>query len=128
MIENRETPKSPEIKSQELRLIVEALKIEWEEVFEFNGWKYVIYPSEEDYPEEHGAFWSADVTSGLGDRDIYVSLVNADQELIKRRLFHEVLECDLTRQGLDTDLAHKIAKKEEEKILGVRGIKNHEAL
>ena len=32
MIENKEQPKSPEVKSQELKAIVDALKIEWEEV------------------------------------------------------------------------------------------------
>ena len=118
MIENRERPWSPEVKSQELKLIIDSLKIDWEEVFEFNGWKYIIYPSTEDYPEEHGAWWSSNVTSGLGDRDIYVSINNPD--LIKKRVFHEVLECDLMKQGLDVKQAHDLAKSEEEKIWGER--------
>lgn len=117
-MENREIPKSPEVKSQELRSIVDSLAIEWEEVMKFNGWKYVIYPSDQDYPEEHGAWWSSNVTSGLGDRDIYVSI--NDPNLVRKRIFHEVLECDLMKQGLPVDEAHTLAQSEEEKIWGER--------
>jgi len=111
-------PTAPEIKSDELLQIVNGLKIKWLEVFEFDGVRFTLYPSEEEYSDEEGAFLSSAVTTGLSDYDLYVSTL--EPELIRRRIFHEVLEACLRSKDFDNQTAHEMALEEEEKMFGNR--------
>lgn len=113
-----------EINSEELLKTID--EIEWEEHYEFsyNGSDYILLldTEEEADPETGGAEYHQS-TATPGAWDIYI-LETLSGEERKRKLFHEILECNLKDQGIDHEMAHNTAKQEEEKTFGNRQEKN----
>lgn len=121
-MENREQPKTPEIKTNELLSVLE--NIQWESMYEFsyNGSNFllVLTTKEEvkEMIEEGGDAWHTTSTA-IDGRDIYI-FEGLSGEVRKRKLFHEILECNIYHQGFSMEEAHRIALAEEQKIFGQR--------
>lgn len=118
-MENLEKIKQPEINAETIINVIENLKFEDYEQFEYNGTNFLlIFDKEGESPQEvDGVEYFA--STKIDGFDIYL-LETLPKKEQKRRLFHEILECNLLGQGLDTRTAHEIATKNEQKIFGER--------
>lgn len=113
-MEKIEQFKNPEIYSQKLLQAIENVKWEEMEELEYNGTNFLLFfpdtTSESDGHQD--AVFHA---SSVADFDIYILSSLPIQEK-KRRLFHEVLESDLRKQGFNNNEAHAFVEAEEQKI------------
>ena len=108
---------SPE-KIKEVKEFSDKLKIKEYKPFIFDEIEcQIIFLGREDLDEDGDIWFSASNT--ISGYDIYI-FDELSEETKKRKLFHELLEIDLLKQGVDSDIAHNIAKTEEEKIFGER--------
>ncbi|MFA5050856.1 MAG: hypothetical protein WC499_01950 [Patescibacteria group bacterium] len=117
-MENKEKFKTPEIHSQELLKIIENVKWEEGEGIEYNGTTFLLFFSDETSESDgHQDAASYQSPSHITDFDIYL-LKSLSIEDKKRRLFHEILEADLRKQGFNYNEAHDLTKVEEQKTFG----------
>ncbi|MDP3948504.1 MAG: hypothetical protein Q8Q17_00990 [bacterium] len=117
-MENYEKTKVPEIRSKELLDFVNNLQLDDYMEFSFNGSNFLlVYTTEEDVEKDGEDAWHHTSTA-IDGSDIYI-LDTLPLEAKKRRLFHEILECNLADQGFSKE-AHKIAMDEEQKNFGNR--------
>jgi hypothetical protein len=121
-----EQERTPDIKMDELLRIIDEVKLLNSFEFSYNGSNYlIILVTQEDiinsieagdeYAEEN--FYSR--STEIAGWDLYIKDSIKDTER-KRVLFHEILETNLVDQGFETQEAHNIALKEEEKFFGSR--------
>lgn len=114
-----ETKRRPEIDIEELLAVSRG--VQWEYGYEFtynNSWfKLFLTEKAEDDPEYEDAWYHR--SSGDSRWAIYLN-ENLPGEERDRKIFHEILECNLFDQGFDIGEVHEIAKKEEEKVFGQR--------
>lgn len=121
MPRNIETPefnRRPEIADEKLReliSILDSLKFEEFEEFDFDGEKFLlqILPPSHLKKKEGGAwFHSSTYIEGI---DIYIVKKQAP-EMRKRQMFHEVVEARAKGMGFDQDIAHNYALEQEQKF------------
>src|SRR3989338_2880294 len=107
-MENFEKIRQPEINHDAILSVINNLSFEHYEQFQYNGVNFLlIFDKEEDSSKEiDGAEYFA--STAIDGFDIYL-LETLSREQKKRRIFHEILEIDLLRQGYDTKTAHRIA-------------------
>ncbi len=108
-----EKHKTPEIHSDELLQKIEQVKWEYMEKLEYNGINFLLFwPEKTSESDGHkDAVFHASI---VADFDIYILSSLPVQEK-KRRIFHEVLEASLRRQGYNNNEAHSFAEAEERK-------------
>jgi hypothetical protein len=113
-MEKMEKLKTPEIHPEELLQRIEQVKWEDMEGLEYNGINFLLFWPEKT-SESDGHRDAVFQASDVADFDIYIlsSLPVLEK---KRRLFHEVLEASLRRQGYNGNEAHSLAETEEQKI------------
>ena len=116
----KEIKKEPEIFKDEALRIVNGLKFEDFEDFSFHNINFlIILINKEDIGDssnQEEIFLSASTaTRGF---DIYM-LDALSVEDKKRRVFHEIIEADLRRQGFGEE-SHKLATKTEVEVFGER--------
>jgi len=113
-MENFEKTKSPEIKSEELLRFIDNLELDDYMEFSFNGSNLLlIFLDEEDVSHDGEDAWHSTSTA-IDGRDIYI-LKTLPPEIKKRKLFHEILECNIADQGFSVAEAHELTVKEEQK-------------
>lgn len=121
-IEKREQPRKPEIKIDELLSVLDS--IQWEPMYKFsyNGSNFLLLLTTEEeakeMTEEGGDAWHHTSTA-IDGRDLYM-LESLSGEERRKKLFHEILECNIRDQGFSLEEAHHIALEEEQKIFGQR--------
>ena len=118
MSDSCEPQKIPELQSEELLGIIDGMKIQDGEQFTFNGVSYYLCLLNQGEAEHGGedAFFNA--STYIHGYDIYI-LETLPPEERKRKLFHEILEANITG-NLPSEQAHEIALQEEERIFGKR--------
>lgn len=118
----QELKNSPDIKAEELLSVIDSLENGWHETFSYNGSDYLIIPLKEDEVEgdekKEDAWFHA--STEINGWDIYI-LGTLPKDIWRRKMFHEVLECNLISQG-HAEGAHGLALREEEKIFGPRKV------
>lgn len=116
-MEKIEQIQKPEINIDELKSTINNIK--WKDHYEFsyNGSKFLLLLDEEDEVDPVSGGAEHHQSTAISGWDIYIqkSLSGIERD---RRLFHEILECSLKDQGIDT--AHQITKELEEKEFGIR--------
>ena len=119
-MEQHEQLRRPEIKTQELISVIDSIKWEEDYEFSFNGSNFLLLLDTEDEsdPEVQGAEYHA--STSINGWDIYALETLAGEER-RRRLFHEILECNIKDQGFSHEIAHQTAFEEEQKKFGQRG-------
>lgn len=113
---------TPEIKTGELLKVVDGLSFEYGERFTFNESRYLLLlctQEEVDSGEPREEVFYSASTADPGGWDIYMleTLSESDK---KRRMFHEILECNLVDRGFQQKLSHELARKAEEETFGPR--------
>ena len=106
--------KTPDIHSEQLLQIIEQVKWEDMEELEYNGTNFLLFFSDKT-SESDGHSDAVFHASSIADFDIYILRSLSVQEK-KRRLFHEVIEANLRKQGFNNREAHALAEAEEKKI------------
>ena len=119
---NQKQTKIPEIKVDELLLTID--KIKWENGYEFsyNGTSYLLFlltPAEHEQNESHEEAEYFASTGGTNGWDIYL-LETLSTEKRRKKLFHEIAECNLRDQKFSNAEAHEIALQEEQNLFGKR--------
>jgi hypothetical protein len=114
--------KTPEIKVNELLSTID--NICWENGYEFsyNGTSYLLFlltPAEHEQNESHEEAEYFESTGGTDGWDIYL-LETLSDEKRRKKLFHEIAECNLRDQKFSNSEAHQIALQEEQKYFGKR--------
>lgn len=114
--------KIPEIKVDELLSTID--KIRWENGYEFsyNGTSYLLFlltPAEHEQNESNEEAEYFESTGGNDGWDIYL-LETLSEEKRRKKLFHEIAECNLRDQKFSNSEAHQIALQEEQKFFGKR--------
>jgi hypothetical protein len=113
-LESFESQRTPEIKSDELIALINRVKFESSNIYEFNGTVFNIIMFPEDGLDENNVdtwYATSEIVPGC---DIYI-LETLSLEEKKHRLFHEVLELNLRDQGMSQYQAHDLAKAEDQK-------------
>jgi len=114
----KEIPESEiKLKAEELFRFLDTLPFEHITEFSFNGTNFLLLlvDAEEIASGEAGQdaeYARSDEIDGW-DLNVFETLSG---EIRKRKLFHEILECNLRDRGYSLKDAHNIAKKEEERI------------
>lgn len=117
-MEKIEQIKKPEINTDELMSVIKEITWKERHEFSYNGSHFLLLldNEEETDPVSDGAEYSQ--STAIKGWDIYI-LNTLSGEARDRRLFHEILECNLKDQGF-FDKAHDLALEEEEKVFGQR--------
>lgn len=110
--------KTPDIHSKQLLRTIERVRWEDMEELEYNGTSFLLFFPEET-SESDGHRDAVFHVSSVADFDIYILSSLPIQEK-KRRLFHEVVEADLRKQGLNNEESHAIAEEEEQRIFSAQ--------
>jgi len=117
-MEKMELNHKPEIDEKELNKllsIIDSLKFEDYEEFEFNGQKFLLQILPVSHlKEEEGGAWFAGSTHIKGI-DIYIVKEQPIKER-KRRMFHEVIEANAKYKGFDQATANQYAAEQEFKF------------
>lgn len=120
-MKKQERIRIPEIKVDELLSTIDNIR--WENGFEFlyNGTHFLLFlltPAEHEQNEsnEDAEYFES---TGKDGWDIYI-LETLSAEKKRKKLFHEIAECNLRDQEFSNSEAHKIALEEEQKIFGQR--------
>jgi len=120
MLENIKTPK---ILKEEALEVVNTISFEELEEFNYDGTNFLLMTFTQEELEQNpenereDVFFSA--STEIDGWDIYI-LDSLSVEEKKRRIFHEIIECDLISQGFETN-AHTKARQVEEEVFGKRG-------
>jgi hypothetical protein len=114
--------KIPEIKVDELLSTIDNIR--WENGYEFsyNGTSYLLFlltPAEHEQNESNEEAEYFESTGGKDGWDIYL-LETLSEEKRRKKLFHEIAECNLRDQKFSNSEAHQIALQEEQKFFGKR--------
>lgn len=120
-MKNQRHNKEPEIRVDELLATIDNIR--WENGFEFsyNGTSFLLFlltPAEHEQNEsnEEAEYFES---TGKDGWDIYF-LETLSAEKRRKKLFHEIVECNLRDQKFSNSEAHQIALNEEQKIFGKR--------
>jgi len=118
--------RQPELKTEELLRLLKDIKWEYGSIFNFNGIPFQIIITNVDeladdktgekYGEPAEFYESTEVPGGF---DIYLHDTIPESER-ERILFHEIMEANLTSQGIKDSERHDITLQEEEKVFGKR--------
>lgn len=109
--------KMPEIKSRELLHLINSLPLEHYGQFSFNGVGYTLLFFDKEELEGDDIAWNSASTAIEGGRDIYI-LETLSEEEKRKKIFHEILESDLYRQGFEMGQCHDIAARVDEEVFG----------
>jgi len=114
--------KRPEIKVGELLSTIDNIKWENGHEFSYNGTSFLLFlltPAEHAQNESHEEAEYFESTGGKDGWDIYI-LETLTLEKRRKKLFHEIAECNLRDQDFSNSEAHQIALEEEQKFFGER--------
>ena len=114
--------KRPEIKVGELLSTIDNIKWENGHEFSYNGTSFLLFlltPEEHEQNESHEEAEYFESTGGKDSWDIYI-LETLSIEKRRKKLFHEIAECNLRDQDFSNSEAHQIALEEEQKFFGDR--------
>ncbi len=118
-----EAGKQPEIKTEELILVIDSIKWEQHHRSSYNGTTFQLFITERERLEESPGIFGEPAeyfaSTEINGWDIYLH-DTIPLEDRKRILFHEILEVNLLEQGFDRNHAHKLTLVEEEKVFGKR--------
>ncbi len=111
----------PEIKVDELLSTIDNIRWENGHEFSYNGTRFLLFlltPAEHEQNEsnEDAEYFES---TGKDGWDIYI-LETLSEEKKRKKLFHEIAECNLRDQEFSNSEAHQIALDEEQKIFGQR--------
>lgn len=118
-MEQIEQLKKPEINTDELMSVINNITWKERHEFSYNGSKFLLLLDNEEETDVISDGAEYHQSTAIKGWDIYI-LNTLSGEARNRRLFHEILECNLKDQGFDHEEAHNIAKEEEEKVFGLR--------
>ena len=116
--------KRPIIKVDELLSTIDKIRWENGHEFSYNGTSYLLFlltPAEHEQNESHEEAEYFESTGEKDGWDIYI-LETLSLEKRKKKLFHEIAECNLRDQKYSNSAAHQIALEEEQKVFGERKI------
>ncbi len=112
----------PEIKVDELLSTIDNIKWENGHEFSYNGTSFLLFLltlAEHEQNESHEEAEYFESTGGKDSWDIYI-LETLSAEKRRKKLFHEIAECNLRDQDFSNSEAHHIALEEEQKFFGER--------
>jgi len=112
----------PEINIDELLATIDDIKWENGHEFSYNGTNFLLFlltPAEHEQNESHEEAEYFESTGGKDGWDIYL-LETLSVEKRRKKLFHEIAECNLRDQDFSNSEAHQIALEEEQKFFGER--------
>ena len=123
-MKNQNHIKLPEIKVDELLSVIDDIKWENGYGFSYNGTSFLLFlltPAEHEQNEsdEEAEYFKSTENDGW---DIYL-LETLSEEKRRKKLFHEIAECNLRDQHFSNSEAHQIALRVEQSIFGQRKLK-----
>lgn len=118
---NQKHNKEPEIRIDELLSVIDNIR--WENGFEFsyNGTSFLLFlltPEEHEQNESNEEAEYFESTGKVGWDIYFLETLSAEKR--RKKLFHEIVECNLRDQKFSNSEAHQIALNEEQKIFGKR--------
>src|SRR3989339_617207 len=117
-MEKIEQIKKPEINIDELMSVINNITWKERHEFSYNGSHFLLLLDNEEETDSISDGAEYHQSTAIRGWDIYI-LNTLSGEARDRRLFHEILECNLKDQGFFDD-AHDLAREEEEKAFGQR--------
>lgn len=120
--EGSKSEKQPEIKLEELMIVIDSVRWENHYKFSYNGSDYNLFIIDREIIEKGEGGQPAEFfpsTEIRGGWDIYLHDTISMQDR-KRILFHEILETNFLTQGFPESDVHDMVLVEEEKIFGKR--------